>query len=100
MSRGQARREFTKEFKFEAVQLSRQPGMTVVKAANDLGIRENMLHRWRREQATDGDGAFRGNGRLRPAEAELEQLRRENAELRMEREILKKAAAYFARHQR
>ena len=99
MSPGRTRRSFTKEFKVEAVQLSHQPGMSVAKAAADLGVSENTLYRWRAEQERDGDDAFRGHGRLRSDEAELARLRRENAELRMEREILKKAAAYFAKHQ-
>ena len=100
MSQGRSRRKFNAEFKQEAVALSRQPGMTVKRAAADLDVPENTLHRWRREGAQDGADAFRGNGRLRPAEEELARLRRENAELRTEREILKKAAAYFAKHQR
>jgi len=100
MNEGRSRRKFDTEFKREAVALSRQPGMTVKRAAADLDVPENTLHRWRRELAQDGADAFRGNGRLRPAEEELARLRRENAELRTEREILKKAAAYFAKHQR
>ena len=99
MNQGRSRRKFSQEFKQEAVGLSRQPGMTVKRVAADLDVPENTLHRWRREIAEDGTDAFRGNGRLRPAEEELVRLRRENAELRTEREILKKAAAYFAKHQ-
>ena len=52
------------EFKQEAVALSRQPGVTVKRAAADLDVPENTLHRWRRELAQDGADAFRGNGRL------------------------------------
>ena len=99
MSQGRTRRTFTKDFKVEAVQLSHQPGMSVSKAATDLGMSENTLYRWRAEQQNDGDDAFRGHGQLRSDQAELDRLRRENAELRVEREILKKAAAYFAKHQ-
>jgi len=98
MGPGRSRQKFTKEFKIEAVHLSRQPGMTVSRVARDLGIRMNVLYRWRQELAEAGDEAFRGHGRMRTAEEELARLRRENAELRMERDILKKAAAYFARH--
>jgi transposase len=100
MKRGSERRKFTKEFKVEAVRLLGQPGMTVSKAAADLGVPENTLYRWRRELAEDGADAFRGQGRLRSDQEELARLRRENAELRMEREILKKATAFFAKHQR
>ena len=90
--------------------VSREERMVALKTeVNDLREQLDMSQRykapgeieaWRREMAEDGIDAFRGNGRLRPAEEELARLRRENAELRMEREILKKAAAYFAKHQR
>ena len=100
MKRGSDRRKFTKEFKVEAVRLLDQPGMSVSKAATDLGVPENTLYRWRRELTEDGVEAFRGQGRLRSDQEELARLRRENAELRMEREILKKATAFFAKHQR
>jgi transposase len=98
MSRGKTRRKFTPEFKAEAVALSRQAGMTVAKAASDLGLSEGSLHRWRAEIDQHGGEAFPGNGRLRPAEEELARLRRENVQLRMERDILKKATAFFANH--
>jgi transposase len=96
MSHGATRRKFTPEFKSEAVRLSCQPGMTVVKAAGDLGIRVKMLYRWRQELAEAPIEAFPGKGRRRASEQELERLRRENERLRLEREILKKATAFFA----
>ena len=99
MRQGKTRRRFTREFKIEAVQLSQRPGMTVAKAASDLGVAENTLHRWRAELSRTGDDAFRGNGNRTGEQAELERLRRENQTLRMERDILKKAAAWFARQQ-
>jgi transposase len=64
-----------------------------------LGIAEKMLYRWRSEQLHEGADAFRGNGRRTAEEDELVRLRRENAELKMERDILKKAAAWFAKQQ-
>jgi transposase len=96
MSHEVVRRKFTKEYKVEAVRLSRQPAMTVVKAARDLGIRAKDLYRWRGELAEAPAEAFPGKGRRRVSEEELERLRRENEQLRMEREILKKATAFFA----
>lgn len=90
------RRRYTKEFKLEAVALSRQPGMTVAQAAWDLGIAENMLHRWRSEYREHTERAFSGHGKRRALEDELQRLRRENERLRKEREILKKATAFFA----
>ena len=98
MSRGKSRRKFMPEFKAEAVGLSRQPGMTVAQAASDLGLTTGQLYRWRAEMDQHGAQAFPGNGRLRPEEEELARLRRENAQLRMERDILKKATAFFANH--
>jgi transposase len=100
MSHGANRRKFTKEFKVEAVRLTNQPGMTVVKAASDLGIRAKMLYRWRSELAETPVEAFPGKGRRRASDEELERLRRENTQLRMEREILKKATAFFANQPR
>ena len=58
MSQGRSRRKFSREFKREAVALSRQPGMTVKQAAADLDVPENTLHRRRRELALDGADAF------------------------------------------
>lgn len=98
MSQGKARRRFTKEFKIEALQLAGRPGMTIAKAASDLGVSLSTMHRWRQESVESGEDAFRGNGRRTAEEEELARLRRENSELRMERDILKKAAAWFAKH--
>lgn len=100
MSEGKAHRRYTKDFKSQAVQLSMQPGMTVPKAAADLGIPTNALYRWKKELAENGDDAFRGQGNRTAAEAELLRVKRENAELRMYVDILKKATAFFARNQR
>ena len=92
-----ARRKFTEEFKREAVRLSYQADMTITQVSLDLGVNENMLHRWRKELASDGKEAFRGNGRRRPDQEEMQQLRLENQRLREERDILKKATLFFAK---
>jgi transposase len=99
MSRPKTYRKYTKEFKQEAVQLSAGSNKTIRQVAEELGITEKLLSRWRSEQAREGPEAFRGNGRRTAAEEELIRLRRENVELKMERDILKKAAAWFARQQ-
>ena len=99
ISQGTIRQAFTDEFKIQAVELSLRSGMTVQRAASDLGVPIKYLYRWRHEFKHHGAGAFPGHGKLRPADEELARLRRENAELRMEREILKKAAAWFAKQQ-
>ncbi len=100
MSRSRTYRKFTKEFKREAVRLSVDSNKTVRQIAQDLGVTEKILSRWRSEQAREGQDAFRGNGRRAAVEDELARLRPENAELKMERDILKKkAAAWFAKQQ-
>jgi transposase len=91
------RRVFAREFKVEAVRLIRERGVSVAQAARDLGIHENMLRRWAKELSSDPMQAFPGHGQEKPERLEIERLRKENAKLRAERDILKKAAAFFAR---
>ena len=91
------RRRFSREYKVEAVRLVTQRGVGVAQAARDLGVGENLLRRWVRAQAVDPQHAFPGEGQRKPEDAELARLRKEVATLRMERDILKKAAAYFAK---
>ena len=100
MSQGTTRSKYTKEFKLEAIALSNQPGMTVIQAARNLGVRVKDLYRWRHELAEASTEAFPGHGRRRAGDEEVEQLRREVAQLKMERDILKKATAFFATHAR
>lgn len=71
--------------------------MAVAQAARDLDVHENVLRKWIRDATVDPQHAFPGQGVMRPEQAELERLRKENAKLRMERDLLKKAAAYFAK---
>ena len=92
-----ARRQFSREFKLEAVRLIKERGVSVVQAARDLDVGENVLRRWIKEAAADPDQAFPGQGQLKPEQLEIDRLRREVAKLKAERDILKKAAAYFAR---
>ena len=66
--------------------------------AEKMGIRKTILYRWIDEYETYGEEAFLGSGNLRSEDAELKKLRKENERLKMENEILKKAAAYFAKH--
>jgi transposase len=94
---GRTRRSFTKEFKVEAVRLITEGGQSISKVARDLGIRDTMLGRWKKDWEQDCEVAFPGKGHLKPEEAELRRLRRENERLRMERDILKKAAALFSK---
>ena len=91
------RGQFSREFKFEAVRLVKDRGVTVAQAARDLDIHENVLRKWIREAMADPQEAFPGKGLMKPEQAEIERLRKEVAKLKMERDILKKAAAYFAK---
>jgi len=91
------RKQFTKEFKQQAVRLLEEGIKPVAVLARELGVARNKLYLWQQESQTKGEGAFPGQGRRAPAEAELARLKRENERLREENEILKKAAKYFAR---
>jgi transposase len=91
------RRTFSREYKLEAVKLVRERGVTVAQAARDLDVHENVLRKWVREYGDDPSQSFPGKGQMKPEQLEIERLRREVAKLKAERDILKKAAAYFAR---
>ena len=91
------RRKFGREFKVEAVRLIRGRGVTVAQAARDLDVHENVLRKWVKEFSADPVQAFPGPGQMKPEQIEIERLRKEVARLKAERDILKKAAAYFAR---
>jgi transposase len=94
------RRSFTVEFKHEAVKLVRERGMTVAQAARDLGLHENVLRKWVRDAKANGAAAFPGRGKQRPDDAEISRLKRELARAQAERDILKKAIAFFAKEPR
>jgi transposase len=90
------RRWFSDEFRLEAVKLILGQGVSVAQAARDLGVSENVLHSWKKKFEQDPE-AFGGSRRLTPEQEEIRKLRKEIQRLRLERDILKKAAAYFAR---
>ena len=92
-----ARRRFGREFKLEAVRLVRDRGVTVAQASRDLDLHENLLRKWVKDFAADPQHAFPGHGQMKPEQLEIERLRREVTKLKAERDILKRAAAYFAR---
>ena len=91
------RQRFTAEFKREAIRLMRTSGRPAAVVARELGIPRNRLYKWAQDAETKGDQAFRGSGRPKASSDELTTLKRELARLKEENEILKKAAAYFAR---
>src|SRR5437868_2979288 len=93
-------KQYSREFKLEAIRLAEVGDKTASEVARSLGIRVNQLFKWRKqleaEKATGVSPAKRG----RPADGELERLRKENLRLKEENDILKKAAIYFARESR
>ena len=87
------RRKYTEDFKREAVALVTEQGYSVAEAARSLEVGENQIRRWRQQfEQESADGQLNATER-----EELERLRKENRQLRMEKEILKKASAYFAK---
>lgn len=92
-----AKRRYTREFKLSAVRLINEQGYSLTEAANSLGIDAANVRDWVRTFAATEGASPSGDGTLR---AELRRLRKENLRLLAEQEILKKAAAFFARHQR
>jgi transposase len=91
------RRVYTPEFKAEAVKLVTEKGYSLAEAARSLGIHETLLRSWKQALQDKGEQAFPGRGHLGPHDEELRRLRAENKRLLAERDILKKAAAFFAR---
>ena len=89
------RRTFTAEFKRQAVQLVTEQGFSVAEVARKLGVGENQIRQWKAQIEAQGAKAFPGHGN--PVEAELHRLRAENKRLQQERDLLKKAAAFFAK---
>ena len=91
------RRSYTREFKVEAVKLVTEKGYSVAEAARSLDIGETLLRSWKQAFEQQGEPAFPGQGSLPAVEEELRRLRAENKRLLMERDILKKATAFFAK---
>jgi len=91
------KKEYTKDFKENAVKLSHEIGGA--QAARQLGISKGLIYRWRKERRDDGNEAFRGKGRMKAEQAEIARLRRELANIQEENEILKKAITIFSKPQ-
>ena len=92
-----SRRKYSAEFKREAVQLTLERGRTVGEVAANLGINPGLLQRWRSQVKAHGPDVFPGNGRPKASDEEVLQLRKDLARVQQERDILKKALAYFAK---
>ena len=91
------RRKFTREFKLEAVRLIKERGVSYMQAAQDLGVHPTQLRNWVKALADDPQRAFPEQGQMKPEQLEIARLKREVIKLKTERDILKKAAAYFAK---
>jgi transposase len=91
------RRKFTREFKLEAVKLIKDRGVAVTQASRDLGVHQTVLRGWVKAFADDPQHSFPGHGQQKPEAAEIARLKRQLTKLKAERDILKKAAAYFAK---
>src|SRR6187455_1763333 len=95
-----SRRSFSREYKIEAVKLVTEKGQSVAEAARSLDIHENLLRAWKKALEKEGHGeqqAFPGHGNRPALEDEIHRLKAENRRLHMERDILKKATALFAK---
>lgn len=90
-----SRRKYDKQFKIDAIQLCETSEKSIAEVARDLGIHPNRLYRWKDELLLHNEKSFPGNGRTR--DEEFNKIKRENAELKMERDILKKALAIFSK---
>ncbi len=97
MGETRGRRKFDREFKEDAIRLILDGGRSVRDVARDLGIYENMLHRWKQEYLQDTEHSFPGKGHMKPHEEELFKLKRRIADLEEDRAILKKALAIFSK---
>jgi len=93
-SKQSKRKQFSSEFKREAVRLVVKGGLSIAQVSRDLGLNDNMVSRWKKEAEQNGQRAFPGQGH--PQDEELSRLRREVEVLRQEREILKKAISIFS----
>lgn len=91
-------RQYSAEFKLEVVKRVLTSGASVAKVADELGVNENTLHGWMKKYREKPSSPFPGSGNLSPEDEQIRKLERQNRELREENEILKKAAAYFAKN--
>ncbi len=93
----QKRQTFSKEFKLEAVRLLEATNKPTADLARELGVRRNQLYKWQEQLRVKGEDAFPGKGRRTEKDDKIARLERELDRVKEERDILKKAALYFAR---
>ena len=90
------RKVYTPEFKLAAVKMVTEQKLSVAEVARRLGVHESRLHEWKKALLRDGAAAFPGSGHQTPLEEETRRLKAEVKRLEIERDILKKATAFFA----
>ncbi len=91
-------KQYTKEFKLEAVRMMEESDRPLSEIAMELGIRRNQLYKWKEQLERKGAAAFTGRGRpTNDKQSETSRLKQENKRLKEENEILKKAAVFFAK---
>ena len=100
MSALKQRRRFDTQFKLDALRLIQEGNRKISDIAKDLDIRPELLYRWKSELVADPEHAFPGKGKLKPEQEQLRRLEQELARVKQERDILKKALAYFSRNER
>ena len=93
---GTRRKKYDREFRLEAIRLASDANTTAGVVERDLGLYQGAISHWKKEYKDNPANAFPGLGRLKPEQEELRRLRKENERLKRERDILKKAAAYFS----
>ena len=94
------RKSYSREFKLEAVGLITEKGYSIAEASRNLGIEYSVLRRWENQLADDPQNAFPGKGKFKAPDEELRRIKRELERVKEERDILKKALAYFAEDQK
>ena len=90
------RKSYSKEFKLNAVRMIVEEGRVAAEVARDLGISANMIYLWKQKYIDDKEESFPGHGNMKTTDDYIRQLERENKRLKDERDILKKAAIFFA----
>ena len=92
--------KYDREFKLEAIRMASEEGNTAVEVERRLGISQGIISRWKKQLKAKAEEAFPGAGHLSDSDEEIRRLRRELTRVSQERDILKKAAAFFANESR
>ena len=97
MSTRKKHKKYTEEFKRETLELLTKQDKTIIELEQDLGLAKGTINRWKRELMNNGEAAFPGQGKIRPIDEEILRLKKENLQLKQERDLLKKAVGIVSR---